>query len=44
VEIGEAQLPLLVEPVEDPLVVIADDERLLPEPEPEREPAPIAAE
>jgi hypothetical protein len=35
VEIGEAQVPLLVEPVEDPLAVIAEDEEQLPaEPEP----------
>jgi hypothetical protein len=40
VEIGEAQLPLLVEPLEDPVAVIADDE----EPAAEPEPVPAASE
>jgi hypothetical protein len=39
-EIGDIQLPLLVEPVEDPLEVIADEASLSPQPEPELAPAP----
>jgi hypothetical protein len=41
VEIGEAQLPLLVEPLEDPVAVIADNEEPAAA---EPEPVPAASE
>jgi hypothetical protein len=42
VEIGEAELPLLVEPVEDPVARIAGDEEHLRPPGQSREVEPVA--
>jgi hypothetical protein len=41
-EIGDVQLPLLVEPVEDPLAAIGDDDQEQVPVEPE--PVPVASE